>query len=126
MRTYVQRYVLLMLVVLPVASTAPGRLNAQQAPDSKTASQPSPSSNSAAADDPPEWLFPVAKFNESLPSWVRIGGAYRNRLEGPIGIGYAGTRDFYLLDRLRVRVKIQPKPWLLFNGELQDARIFFN
>ena len=126
MRTYVQRYVLMMLVVLTVASTAPGRLNAQQAPDSNTPSQPSPSSNSAAADDPPEWLFPVAKLNESLPSWVRIGGAYRNRLEGPIGIGYAGTRDFYLLDRLRVRVKIQPKPWLLFNGELQDARIFFN
>jgi hypothetical protein len=40
--------------------------------------------------------------------------------------GYGGTRDFYLLYRLRLRVTIQPKPWLHFHGEVQDSRIFFN
>ena len=51
---------------------------------------------------------------------------YRDRLEGPIGIGYQGTNDFYVLDRLRVTVAIQPKDWLKFYGEVQDSRIFFN
>jgi hypothetical protein len=61
-----------------------------------------------------------------LPPWLHIGGEYRGRFEGPIGIGYAGTNDYYFLDRLRVKVAIQPKKWLLFYGEVQDARIFFN
>jgi hypothetical protein len=71
-------------------------------------------------------LFPTTELDKRLPSWIRIGGQYRNRLEGPIGIGFTGTNDFYLLDRLRVRAVIQPKPWLAFRGEVQDARIFFN
>ena len=101
-------HTLLMLVLLVGAST--------------TTAAPDP----LAADDPPDWLFPVAKLDEALPSWLRIGGQYRNRLEGPAGIGYARISDFYLLDRLRVKVTVQPEPWLLFHGEVQDARIFFN
>ncbi len=31
-----------------------------------------------------------------------------------------------MLDRLRVKITIQPKDWLKFYGEVQDARIFFN
>src|SRR5258708_15649820 len=77
-------------------------------------------------DDSPSWLFPVAKLDEALPRWIRIGGEYRNRIEGPIGIGYHDTRDFYLLDRLRIEATIQAKEWLLFHAEVQDARIFFN
>src|SRR5258708_8220423 len=76
--------------------------------------------------DPSSWLFPVDQLNESLPRWLRFGGEYRDRLEGPIGIGYKPTNDFYLLDRLRVTVAIQPKDWLKFYGEVQDSRIFFN
>jgi Alginate export len=88
------------------------------------------SQHTATPDPPaahdPEWLFPVARLDDSLPHWLFIGGQYRNRLEGPMGIGYRGTNDFYLLDRLRMRVIIQPKEWLSFHGEVQDARIFFN
>jgi hypothetical protein len=61
-----------------------------------------------------------------LPNWFRIGGEYRARLEGPTGIGFTSTDDFYSLDRLRVKLGIRPKDWLLFYGEVQDARIFFN
>src|ERR1700716_805687 len=106
--TSMRTHPLLMLVLLVGAST--------------TTAAPDP----PAADDPPDWLFPVAKLDEALPSWLRIGGQYRNRLEGPAGIGYARISDFYLLDRLRVKVTVQPEPWLLFHGEVQDARIFFN
>src|ERR1700683_107072 len=80
----------------------------------------------AVESDSSSWLFPIEKLDESLPSWLHIGGEYRDRLEGPTGIGYTGTNDFYLLDRLRVKVAIQPKDWLLFYGEVQDSRIFFN
>ena len=76
--------------------------------------------------DPPSWLFPIVEFDESLPRWLHIGGEYRDRLEGPIGIGFRGTNDFYLLDRFRLKVAIQPKDWLTFYGEVQDSRIFFN
>jgi hypothetical protein len=105
-----------MLILLVGASTGTGRVHAQE-----TTAAPNP-----PADEPPDWLFPVAKLDETLPSWLRIGGQYRNRLEGPAGIGFAKVSDFYLLDRLRVKATIQPEPWLLFHGEVQDARIFFN
>jgi hypothetical protein len=90
-----------------------------------TNSNPAPS-QAAADSDSPSWLFPVAKLDERLPRWLHIGGEYRDRLEGPIGIGYTGTNDFYLLDRFRLKVAIHPKDWLKFYGEVQDSRIFFN
>ena len=84
------------------------------------------SSPPADDSDAPSWLFPIAKLDESLPRWLHIGGEYRARLEGPTGIGFTGTNDFYVLDRFRLQVVIQPKDWLKFFGEVQDARIFFN
>jgi Alginate export len=119
-------YGLLMLVLLVGASGAPGRVNAQAAADSSANRPPAAAPDPPARDNGPEWLFPVEQLDERLPSWLRIGGEYRDRLEGPIGIGYTGTNDFYLLDRLRVQVTIQPKEWLTFHGEVQDSRIFFN
>ena len=115
----------LVMVLLVSMSITPGAINAQTSTDSSTA-QSSGAPDSVAADDRPEWLFPVTELNERLPKWLRIGGQYRNRLESPSGIGYARTRDFYLLDRLRVHATIQPNEWLRFHAEVQDSRIFFN
>jgi len=97
------------------------RAQAQTNPKSHPALSP-PASDS----DSSSWLFPIDKLDEALPSWLHIGGEYRARLEGPISTGFANTSDFYVLDRLRVTVAIQPKDWLTFYGEVQDARIFFN
>jgi hypothetical protein len=99
-------------------------LNADSGSSGNSAA-PAPS-GPAGSDDSLDWLFPVHKLNRSLPSWFRIGGEYRGRLEGPTGIGFTGANDSYLLDRLRVKLGIKPKEWLLFYGEVQDARIFFN
>jgi len=111
----------LLLALLLSTSVSPNRTHGQTKPTSN--SEPNP----AAADaDAPSWLFPVEKLDESLPKWLHIGGEYRDRLEGPTGIGFTTTNDFYLLDRLRVKVTIQPKKWLKFYGEVQDSRIFFN
>jgi Alginate export len=119
-------YLALVLVFLFVVTAGPGQVKAQEASDSSVGRELSASPNAPDAHDPPDWLFPINELDRSLPSWIHIGGQYRNRLEGPSGIGYAGVSDFYMLQRLRLNVAIQPKPWLRFRGELQDARIFFN
>jgi Alginate export len=111
----------LRLILLLGASILPARANAQANTQSNPASSPS-----AADSDSSSWVFPIEKLDEALPSWLHIGGEYRNRLEGPIGIGYQRANDFYLLDRLRVNVAIQPTDWLKLYGEVQDSRIFFN
>jgi hypothetical protein len=111
----------LLLALLLGTSLFPNRAHGQTNPT------PNPEPSPAAADaDAPSWLFPVAKLDEHLPKWLHIGGEYRDRLEGPTDIGFTTTNDFYLLDRLRVKVAIQPKEWLKFYGEVQDSRIFFN
>src|SRR3984885_8689562 len=120
------------LILLLVSCMVRQRINAQTVPDSSANAGSSTNSNSAGVSDPVgadnsmEWLFPVDKLNRSLPSWLHIGGEYRGRLEGPTGIGLTSTNDFYYLERLRVNLTIRPKEWLLFYGEVQDARIFFN
>lgn len=118
--------ILLGLILLLGFGAGLQRLNAQTVCRSSVAPDASSGPADPGVDDSPEWLFPVAKLDDSLPDWICIGGEYRNRLEGPIGIGYASTRDFYLLDRLRVHGTIQPKEWLRLHAEVQDARIFFN
>jgi Alginate export len=117
MRTHIS----LLLALFLGISMLPVRAQAQANPNSSTARNPS-----ANESDDPLWLFPVAKLDEVLPRWLHIGGEYRDRLEGPIGTNFANTSDFYVLDRLRVKVAIQPEDWLKFYGEVQDARIFFN
>ena len=98
----------------------------QTVPDSTTGTQASYASDLAASRESPSWLFPMTELDKRLPSWIMFGGEYRDRFEGPQGIGFKGTNDYYLLDRFRLRAVIQPKPWLGFHGEVQDARIFFN
>src|SRR6266851_5590451 len=117
MRTHSSLLLALFLGISMIAD----RAHAQTNPNSNPA--PSPP---AVESDSPSWLFPVAKLDERLPRWLHIGGQYRDRLEGPIGIGYTGTNDFYLLDRFRLIIGIRPKEWLKFYGEVQDSRIFFN
>jgi hypothetical protein len=122
----------IVLVLLFSSWMARQRINAQTVPDVNVDSGSSTNSNAAgapnfAADDySPDWLFPINKLDRSLPSWFHIGGQYRGRLEGPTGIGFTGTNDFYYLDRLRVKLALKPKDGLLFYGEVQDSRIFFN
>src|ERR1700686_2766005 len=122
----------IVLVLLFVSCVVGQRIDAQTVPDLNSNSGSSTNSSSAGAPDPArtddslDWLFPVHKLNRHLPSWFRIGGEYRGRIEGPAGIGFGSTKDFYYLDRLRLHLAIQPKQWLLFYGEGQETPILFN
>ena len=122
----------IVLVLFLVSCVVGQNIDAQTTPDlnadagsSANSAAPVPSAP-AGANDSLDWLFPVHRLNRSLPSWFRMGGEYRGRLEAPTGIGFTGTNDFYFLDRLRVKMGVKPKEWLLFYGEVQDARIFFS
>jgi hypothetical protein len=122
----IRTYIPLALFLFVGAGIGPGLINAQDTPASTTSPKPNAAPDPPSAQDPPDWLFPVDMLDDSLPHWLFFGGEYRNRIEGPTGIGYRAVNDFYLLDRFRLRVIIQPKEWLSFHGEVQDARIFFN
>src|ERR1700758_4790701 len=106
---------LLILALLVGASTARGQVSPQsasdpnlashdrlqakrqEAPDSTTGTQASYASDLAASHESPSWLFPMTKLNKSLPSWIRFGGQSRDRLRGPPGVWFSGTKAFFLL-----------------------------
>lgn len=67
---------------------------------------------------------PSAELNRQLPQWLRFSGDYRARFEGVDGIRHRDASDAYLLSRFRLNMKIQPKSWLKFNFQGQDARVY--
>jgi len=79
-----------------------------------------------SVDTAPAWVVPTADLNERLPAWLAFDGEYRNRVERFGGIGYKPVNDNHDLSRLRVKLTIQPTHWLMFLGETQDSRVFFN
>jgi hypothetical protein len=76
-------HTLLLLALLLGISMLPGWTHAQTSPNSNPAVGPL-----SVESDSSSWLFPVARLDESLPHWLHIGGEYRGRFEGPLGIGY--------------------------------------
>ena len=95
--------------------------------------QPDTPGESHAASDlrvsgpnPDGWLYPITELDQFLPRWIQFGGQFRDRLEGPDGIGYAPTNDTYDLTQLRLGIYIQPTKWLQVVGVTQDSRVFFN
>ena len=113
----------LVAVLLAGACTVPGRVDAQTTFGSSTNVTLNAASDSSTQDSP-SWLFPVAKLDESLPGWLQFGGEYRNRYEGPSGIGFAQTRDFYLLDRLRVWWPFGPRTGCSLRAEFRILAFF--
>ena len=64
------------------------------------------------------------RANERLPSWFRLRGEFRERMEGFDGFGFNSSReDLYWLSRLRVNATITPSRNLSFQAQVQDARV---
>src|SRR5260221_4198335 len=116
MRTHTSLLLAFLLGVSMLAHCA----QAQTDPKSNPATSPP-----AVDPDSTSWLFPVAKLDEILPYWLHIGGEYRDRVEGPTGIGFMGTSAVCLLDGFRMKLAIQPKAWLKVYGVVQEFRILF-
>lgn len=66
----------------------------------------------------------LAEANKGLPKWLSFGGEYRARLEGFSGGGFrSGNSDAYLLNRVRLNMKLAPASWMKFTFQAQDARV---
>ena len=64
------------------------------------------------------------RANERLPSWFRLRGEFRERMEAFDGLGFNSTReDLYWLSRLRVNATITASKSLSFQAQVQDARV---
>ena len=66
----------------------------------------------------------VNRANEVLPSWLRLRGEFRERMEGFTGAGFTeGRDDLYWLSRFRLNATLAPSKELAFTVQLQDARV---
>ena len=68
---------------------------------------------------------PSDLVNDQLPNWLRVGGEVRLRFEEFAPRSYRSGEDSYLLYRTRFDLSIRPFKWLVFFGQAQDARPFF-
>ena len=113
-RTYcpISRYARLALAmaITSFASATPAiAQTAAAAPGAPAAGRPAPLPN---------------RLNTVLPSWLRLRGEYRARMEGLDNAGFvAGRDDLFWLGRVRVNATVTPKRWLGFQVQIQDARV---
>ena len=64
------------------------------------------------------------RMNTVLPSWLRVRGEFRERVEGVEGLGFEASRDdLYYLSRLRLDATVTPTKLLSFQVQAQDARV---
>src|SRR4051812_6201500 len=60
---------------------------------------------------------------ERLPSWLKLSGEFRTRVEGRTGFNYQpANNDAYALFRNRLNVELLPASWLDFYFQGQDSR----
>jgi hypothetical protein len=116
MRTRLPALVLLVFATFLIAPAV--ALAQQPAPAPQQA--PAPGAQIAPAPTPPV----VNRFNELLPTWLRVRGEFRERMEGFDGAGFDATReDLYYLSRFRFNATVTASPALSFQAQVQDARV---
>jgi hypothetical protein len=79
---------------------------------------PTPGAGASAASAP----LPN-RLNEVLPSWLRVRGEFRERVESIENIAYVDARDdLFWLTRFRFNASVTPSKQLSFFVQAQDAR----
>jgi hypothetical protein len=111
-------------LVAAVLLAAPLSAHAQQ-PSAAPALQAQAPSSAPAAQVSPAPRAPVPnRLNEVLPSWLRVRGEFRERMEGFDGLGFNESRDdLYWLSRFRLNATVTPSKALSFQVQAQDARV---
>src|SRR5262249_19851120 len=81
-------------------------------------------SAASAQSDAPIYDRTLASFtSERLPSWLKLSGEFRTRVEGRTGFNYQpDNNDAYGLFRNRLNVELLPTGWLDFYFQGQDSR----
>jgi hypothetical protein len=87
-------------------------------------SQSAPAQTPAAPVSAPPRVPIVNRANEQLPSWLRVRGEFRERVEGFDSLGFIdGRDDEYALSRVRLNATVTPNKQLSFQANVQDARV---
>ncbi len=75
------------------------------------------------SEPPPRVPF-FNRANEVMPSWLRVRGEFRERIEGFENSNFSeGRDDAYALSRFRFNVAVTANKHLSFQANLQDARV---
>jgi hypothetical protein len=79
----------------------------------------------AAQPPQPAYDRTLSTYTEAhLPSWLKLSGEFRTRLEGRTGFNFQPENDdAYGLFRTRVNIQLIPTPWMQFYFQGQDSRI---
>jgi len=111
-------------LVAAVLLAAPLSAHAQQPPAAPALQAQAPSSAPAAQVTPAPRAPVPNRLNEVLPSWLRVRGEFRERMEGFDGLGFNESRDdLYWLSRFRLNATVTPSKTLSFQVQAQDARV---
>jgi hypothetical protein len=127
-----QRFGILAFISACVIGAALSPRAAGQTQAAKTYEPDSPGASQAAkvltvdGPNPDGWLFPITEANEHLPSWIQLGGQFRDRAEGAVHIDYGPVNDGYDLTQLRLGMYVRPVKWFEVVAVTQDSRVFFN
>jgi hypothetical protein len=118
-----QRFPRLALSVALALVLTPARSSAQAAASAETQAVAAAHAPPGAGDAPAR--PPVLnRANEALPSWLRVRGEFRERMEGFDGGGFVeDRRDLYWLSRFRFDAAVTPSKSLAFQVQVQDARV---
>jgi hypothetical protein len=118
--------VLLALFAAPLSAAAKQQVASSAQPQTSSAPQPAqpvaptPAAQITPAPRPP---FPN-RANNVMPSWLRVRGEFRERVEGFENSGFVADRDdSYALSRVRLNATITASKNLSFQANVQDARV---
>jgi len=118
--------VLLALVAVPLTASAQQQVASAQPQTSNAPqlAQPvAPAPAAAQVQPAPRPPFPN-RANNVMPSWLRVRGEFRERVEGFDNSGFTADRDdSYALSRVRLNATITVSKILSFQANVQDARV---
>ena len=115
-----QNSTLPLCVVALIATALP--LHAQQPAAAPAATPVALAAQVAPATPAPSLPLPN-RLNEVMPSWLRVRGEFRERVEGFDNLGFSSTRDdVYYLSRFRFNATATTK-YAVATVQLQDARV---
>lgn len=118
-------YLALVLVFLLSVTAGPGRVEAQEASDSSVGRELSASPNPPDANDPPDWLFPIAKLDQSLPSWIHIGGQGRVGLAAARRVGTCAAAENTIGQPFRSRAGVRNPDCQCRDIRIELCRVLF-
>jgi hypothetical protein len=120
-------------LIAPFAATAqqsvtpPSASSTAAAQSAVVAAQPAPAQSAQAAPQatPAAPRLPLPnRVNSTLPSWLRVRGEFRERMEGVENLTFNDSRDdTYWLSRFRFNAAVTPSKKLSFLVQVQDARV---